>query len=146
MDDVLTIRRAARASGFPPATLRYYEKIGLLPRASRTDAGYRIYDTATLDRLAFIARAKQLGCSLEEIAELLEAWEGGRCGPVQERLRRLVGEKIAAGRAQIDELTDVLDALGRAALGLEGHRPEGPCDARCGCVPTEDADPAGRVG
>jgi MerR family transcriptional regulator, copper efflux regulator len=61
----LTIKQVAGASGFTPATLRYYVQIGLLPEASRTPAGYRQYDQRTLDRLAFIARAKQLGCSLE---------------------------------------------------------------------------------
>ena len=44
-------------------TIRYYEQIGLLPEAARTAAGYRLYDQRTLDRLAFIARAKQLSCS-----------------------------------------------------------------------------------
>ena len=62
------IKEVADRSGFTAATLRYYEEIGLLPEASRTPAGYRLYDDGTLDRLAFIARAKQLGCTLEEIA------------------------------------------------------------------------------
>ena len=83
----LKIKEVADASGFTTATLRYYEQIGLLPEASRTAAGYRVYDQRTLDRLAFIARAKQLGCSLEEIAGLTTAWDGGQCGPVQEQLR-----------------------------------------------------------
>ena len=60
----------AHRSGFSAATLRYYEEIGLLPEASRTPAGYRLYDDRTLDRLAFISRAKQLGCSLDEITDL----------------------------------------------------------------------------
>ena len=59
----------SKRSGFTPATLRYYEDLGLLPAPSRTDAGYRLYDDKALDRLAFIARAKQLGCSLEETAD-----------------------------------------------------------------------------
>ena len=66
----------AHRSGFTPATLRYYEDIGFLAPASRTDAGYRLYDETSLERLRFIARAKQLGCSLDEIAELTTAWDG----------------------------------------------------------------------
>ena len=66
----LKIKQVAEASGFTTATLRYYEQIGLLPEASRTPAGYRMYDQRTLDRLSFIARAKQLGCTLDEIAGL----------------------------------------------------------------------------
>ncbi len=59
------IAEVAERSGFPAATLRYYERVGLLPEPSRTAAGYRDYDDRTLERLAFIARAKRLGCSLE---------------------------------------------------------------------------------
>ena len=84
------IADVARRSGFTPAALRYYEEIGLLPAPKRSSGGYRIYDDRTLDRLAFIARAKQLGCSLEEIADLSIAWDGGECGPIQDRLRPVV--------------------------------------------------------
>ena len=94
----------ARRSGFTPATLRYYEEIGVLPAPPRTDGGYRSYDERTLERLAFIARAKQLGCSLEEIADLSVAWDGGECEPAQDRLRRLVAEKLATAQAEIVEL------------------------------------------
>ena len=105
----LKIKEVADASGFTAATLRYYEQIGLLPAASRTPAGYRMYDQRTLDRLAFIARAKQLGCSLDEITGLTAAWDGGQCGPIQDQLRQLVagrdpkglsGSRGGAGRAQ----------------------------------------------
>lgn len=80
----LRIADVSRRSGFTPATLRYYEEIGLLPPPTRTDAGYRIYDERSVERLAFIARAKQLGCTLGEIADLTIAWDGGECGPVQD--------------------------------------------------------------
>jgi MerR family transcriptional regulator, copper efflux regulator len=59
----LKIKQVADATGLTTATLRYYEEIGLLPEAPRTAAGYRTYDQRTLDRLAFINRAKQLGCT-----------------------------------------------------------------------------------
>ena len=62
--------------------------------AGRTDAGYRLYDETSLERLRFIARAKQLGCSLDEIADLVTAWDGGRCAPVQDRLRTTVEVKV----------------------------------------------------
>ncbi len=105
VDTVYRIKDVADRSGFSAATLRYYEEICLLPEASRTPAGYRLYDEHTLDRLAFIARAKQLGCSLDKIAELTAAWEGGQCGPVQDRLRSLVADKLTAAQVQIVELT-----------------------------------------
>src|SRR4051794_19833384 len=130
----MRIKELAERSGFSPPTLRYYEEIGLLPAVARTPAGYRTYDEATVERLAFIARAKQLGCTLEEVAELTTAWEGGRCGPVQDRLRDLVAAKVAAAQGQIVELMTLAGELQRAAAALEQHRPDGPCDDRCGCV------------
>jgi DNA-binding transcriptional MerR regulator len=132
------IKDVAERSGFSAPTLRYYEEIGLLPTAARTASGYRTYDDETLARLAFISRAKQLGCSLEEVAELVTAWEGGRCGPIQDRLRHLVQEKLATAAAQITELMTLSADLQRAAAALERHRPDGPCDDRCGCVVDED--------
>ena len=136
------IKDIADRSGLTSATLRYYEEIGLLPPSTRTAAGYRLYDDATLARLAFIARAKQLGCSLNEIADLTIAWEGGRCGPVQDRLRVVVSDKLERAQHQIVELLQLTSELQRAATSLELHRPAGPCDDECGCV--SDAAPAGR--
>ncbi|CAN5649870.1 MerR family transcriptional regulator [soil metagenome] len=134
MTTALKIKDVAAASGFTPATLRYYEQIGLLPEAARTPAGYRTYDERTLDRLAFIARAKQLGCTLDEITGLTTAWDGGLCGPIQDQLRRLVASKIAAAQTQITELMTFTGELHQAAAALERHRPEGACDTACGCV------------
>ena len=130
----LKIKQVADASGFTTATLRYYEQIGLLPETSRTAAGYRMYDQRTLDRLAFIARAKQLGCSLDEITGLTTAWDGGQCGPIQDQLRQLVAGKIAAAHIQITELVTFSAELQQAATALERHRPAGACDTDCGCV------------
>lgn len=128
------IKDVADRSGFTATTLRYYEEIGLLPEATRTPAGYRLYDDHTLDRLAFVARAKQLGCTLDEITDLTVAWDGGRCGPVQDRLRALVADKLSTAQQQIIELTTLTSELQRAATTLEMHRPDGPCDDSCGCV------------
>lgn len=130
----MKIKDVAERTGFSPPTLRYYEEIGLLPEPTRTAAGYRTYDERTIERLAFIARAKQLGCTLDEIADLTTAWDGGRCGPIQDRLRSLVADKLAAAQAQIVELTTLSSDLRRAATALELHRPDGPCDDQCGCV------------
>jgi MerR family transcriptional regulator, copper efflux regulator len=134
MSTRLRIKEVADASGFTTATLRYYEQIGLVPEAPRTPAGYRLYDERTLERLAFIARAKQLGCSLDEITGLTTAWDGGQCGPIQDQLRQLVAAKIAAAQNQVAELATFTAELQQAATALERHRPDGACDAECGCV------------
>lgn len=90
-----TIGQVAERTGFATSTLRFYEQHGLLEPAGRTDSGYRLYDDTSLARLGFIDRAKQLGCTLEEIANLAELWETEDCAPVQARLHELVTTKIA---------------------------------------------------
>ncbi|MEO7371120.1 MAG: MerR family transcriptional regulator [Ilumatobacteraceae bacterium] len=144
MTTAYMIKDVAELSGFSAATLRYYEEIGLLPPSARTPAGYRQYDDETLQRLAFIGRAKQLGCSLDEIADLTVAWDGGRCGPVQDRLRAVVADKLEQARQQISELTTLTAELRRAAATLEMHRPDGPCNEMCGCTTANAADGASR--
>jgi MerR family copper efflux transcriptional regulator len=66
----LRISEAASESGVPASTLRYYERVGLL-QAPRTEAGYRVYDQATRDRLAFVLAVKRLGLPLPKIRELM---------------------------------------------------------------------------
>ncbi len=74
---MLTIGQLARRTGLRPSALRYYEAEGLLEPASRTDAGYRLYDPATADTVRLIQRAQRLGFSLAEIRALLSAWRAG---------------------------------------------------------------------
>jgi MerR family mercuric resistance operon transcriptional regulator len=68
-------------------TIRYYEKIGLMPNPARSDAGHRIYDQSHVKRLSFIRRSRELGFTLKEIRELLELVDGGNytCAEVHER-------------------------------------------------------------
>ena len=129
-----TIGEVAERSGFSASALRYYEGIGLVVPAGRTGAGYRVYDDGTLARLAFIARAKQLGCTLEEIHDLVGLWDGDRCGPVQRRFHELVTAKMAAAEASIAELAAFRSQLRVAATGLAGEPVDGPCGDGCACV------------
>jgi MerR family transcriptional regulator, copper efflux regulator len=129
-----TIGEVADRSGFSASALRYYEGIGLMEPAGRTDAGYRLYDERTLARLAFIARAKQLGCSLEEITDLVSVWDGERCGPVQRRFHDLVTDKIAEAQRQLLDLTAFTAQLHTAAAQLAGPATDGPCDDACACL------------
>jgi DNA-binding transcriptional MerR regulator len=129
-----TIGEVADRSGFTASALRYYEGIGLVAPATRTGAGYRVYDDHTLARLAFIARAKQLGCSLEDITDLVSIWDGEHCGPVQRRFHELVTTKIDDARSQIVELAALTAQLQSAATQLSGQPIDGPCDDNCACV------------
>jgi DNA-binding transcriptional MerR regulator len=134
---IFTIGEVAERSGFTTSSLRYYENIGLVTPAARSEAGYRLYDDRGLARLGFIARAKQLGCSLEEITDLVAIWDGERCGPVQQRFHELVTTKIADARRQTAELDALTSDLEQAAAQLAGPAVDGPCDADCACFAGE---------
>jgi MerR family transcriptional regulator, copper efflux regulator len=136
-----TIGEVAERSGFSASSLRYYEGIGLVEPMTRTDSGYRLYDDGTLDRLSFIARAKELGCSLDEITDLVSIWDGERCGPVQRRFHDLVTTKIADSQRRIAELLALTAELQVAAAQLAGPAVDGPCDDGCACFGS-GADPS----
>ncbi len=70
----MKIGAAAAASGVSQRMIRHYETIGLVPRQLRTDSNYRNYAPADIDRLRFIANARDLGFSLDEIRELIALW------------------------------------------------------------------------
>jgi DNA-binding transcriptional MerR regulator len=92
----LRIGELARRAGIRPSTIRYYEKIGLLPQPSRTN-GRRLYDKAILERVAIVRFAKRVGFSIAEIIILL----GGAPGrPPPERWRNFAHQKVT----QVDEL------------------------------------------
>ena len=86
----LTIGRLAAAAGVNLETVRYYERIKLMPPPARTASGHRVYEAAHIQRLAFIRRARELGFSIEEVRALLALAEPNSCF-----LRR--GERNRAG-------------------------------------------------
>ena len=131
--DGYSISQVAERTGFPPTTLRYYERSGLV-RPARTAAGYRCYDDTHIGTLSFIGRAKAFGLSLDEITELLTLLAEDECAPVQGRLRELVDAKIADARAKVAELDAFTAELERATATLGAHTPVGPCDDSCGCT------------
>ncbi|MDL2335738.1 MAG: MerR family transcriptional regulator [Chloroflexota bacterium] len=130
---VLSITDISRVAGVPTSTLRYYDRLGLLSSAGRADNGYRQYDERALDRLRFIARAKELGCSLDEIASLLTAFDQN-CGDVQGTLRELVGRKIAIAQRRVAELVALTEQLQGARHALSTASASGPCGPGCACV------------
>jgi DNA-binding transcriptional MerR regulator len=138
------ISELAERSGFPASTLRFYEQEGLLPVATRTPGGYRSYDEHAVERLRFIARAKQLDLPLDEIRDLAAAWDGGSCSPVKARLDELLRAKIADVDARIADLTAFRCDLAAARDGLGQHTPDGPCDDDRGCVSPPPSPPTRR--
>ena len=88
--------------GISADTLRYYEKIGLLPAISRTDSGIRNYDERDLSRLRFIRRAQKMRFSLKEIAELLNMREDPQ--HARDEVRILTRSKLTEVEQHLDEL------------------------------------------
>jgi len=70
----MNIGEAAKSSGVPAKTIRYYESIALIPPAQRTGAGYRDFDRKDIETLRFIQRARSLGFSVKDVATLLDLW------------------------------------------------------------------------
>jgi MerR family copper efflux transcriptional regulator len=135
-----TIGETARRTGFSASALRFYEDIGLVDPSGRSDGGYRLYDDDSLDRLAFIARAKRLGCSLDEITDLVDIWDGQRCGPVQHRFHELITAKIRDAETQVSELAAFTLQLRASADQLAGEPVDGPCGPDCACLTVDTMD------
>jgi DNA-binding transcriptional MerR regulator len=102
MRDGMHIGELAARFGLNSKTIRYYEEIGLLPRADRSESGYRRYDERDVEHLGFIRRAKTLGLSLGEIRNILSVQEEGSlpCGQVLD----LIDLKISAITQRMAEL------------------------------------------
>ncbi len=118
------IGEAARLTGLSPDTLRYYERIGLLPPVARDAGGRRRYSEADLARLQFIRRAQHMDFSLAEIARLLALREHPEAARAE--ARELTRAKLADIEARLAALTALRDEL--ALLLRRCERGEG-----CGC-------------
>lgn len=110
MSEVALIGKVARAAGVNVQTVRYYERLGLLPRPGRTAAGYRLYTPEATARLRFIKRAQALGFSLGEVKEILRLRYEGR-SPC-ECVRGLLEQKLAQVEREMAALTRFRQELG----------------------------------
>lgn len=79
MHDALTISVFAKRSGVPSKTIRYWEGLGLLPKAARSHTGYRVFDPAALRYVSFVQKSKAIGLTLAEMQEVLHLARSGRC-------------------------------------------------------------------
>jgi Cu(I)-responsive transcriptional regulator len=110
----MNIGDVARASGLPAKTIRYYEEIGLI-RPLRSGNGYRAFRASDLHKLAFLARARGLGFSIEECRTLLALWEDrARASADVKRLAEGhladIGLKIAELEAMRATLADLVES------------------------------------
>jgi Cu(I)-responsive transcriptional regulator len=121
----VNIGDAARLSGVSPKMVRHYEGLGLLARVSRSDSGYRQYGAADVHTLRFIKRARDLGFSMEEIAELLGLWQNRRRASANvRRIATKHAEDLAQRIAAMQEMQRTLQHLIHCCHGDD--RPECP--------------------
>ncbi|WP_268793560.1 Cu(I)-responsive transcriptional regulator [Ramlibacter sp. Leaf400] len=132
----LNIGEAARRSGVSAKMVRHYESLGLLPAVNRTESGYRQYGDREVHTLRFIRRARDLGFSMAEIAELLKLWQNRRRSShqvhhiaqrhVDELTRKL--QEMEAMRRTLQHLIDCCHGDERPEcpileeLGGDGHK------------------------
>ena len=121
----MNIGEAAKLSGVSAKMMRHYESLGLLPMVARTDAGYRQYSDREVHTLRFIRRARDLGFSMAEIAELLKLWQNQRrsSANVKKIAQRHLAE-IDAKLAEMAAMRETLQHLVHCCSGDE--RPECP--------------------
>lgn len=120
----MNISAVARRAGLPAKTIRYYEEIGLVTPA-RDANGYRAFSGADIHKLAFLARARALGFTIEDCRTLLALWEDQ--GRASADVRRLAKEHLAEIDAKIADLQAMRGTLADLVQACAGdNRPDCP--------------------
>lgn len=120
MSDTFTIGQLATAAGTPAATIRYYEKIGLLESPTRSGSNYRVYGTEDLSRLTFVRRAREIGFTIDQVRNLL-AFSDHRnddCSTVM----TLTEQHLATVEQKIADLIVLKEHLARLLTSCRGGR------------------------
>jgi MerR family copper efflux transcriptional regulator len=121
----MNIGQAAEASGVTAKMIRYYEGIGLIAEANRTDAGYRQYTENEVKTLRFIKRSRDLGFSVERIKTLLGLWQDR--SRKSSDVKKLAHQYIAELDQDIAKLQSIRNELQHMADCCQGnHRPDCP--------------------
>ena len=131
----------AQACGVSTDTLRHYERVGVLARPARTQAGYRQYPAAAVGRVRMVRRALALGFSLAELARILRVRERG--GAPCREVRAMAAGKLEEIERQLEELRELRDYWRSLLVEWDqrlGSTPEG---SRAGLLETT-GDPSGK--
>ncbi len=127
--------------GVPTKTLRYYEDIGLISPAGRTDSGYRLYGWRELEQIEFVRRAKLTGLTLEQIRELVEVAEEGMPSGVLRRLDELLELKLEETERKLEELRSFRESL----LEYRDRAAEAEASGACRCAERGESEFCGCV-
>jgi MerR family mercuric resistance operon transcriptional regulator len=123
--DVLSIGKLSQQSGVNIETIRYYEKIGVMPAPGRSTGGFRVYEPDHLKRVSFVRRSRQLGFSLDEIRNLLRLVDGH--GHTCAEVHALMLSHLAEIRRKIRDLRRLQRAMAEMAARCSGDSvPECP--------------------
>ncbi len=124
----MKIGEIAGRAGVPAKTIRFWEDQGLLPAPARTATGYRDYDPAILERLAFIRHAQAAGLTLGHIRQVLDIRDSGEppCVHVTGLIARRLGE-VEARLAELARARDQLASLARRAAAQDLADCQGYC-------------------
>ena len=122
---MFTIAQAAARAACAASTIRYYERVGLLPPARRGDNGYRYYEATDIERMAFVNRARELGFSLAAIADLLRLADHPRdpCDAVD----ALLAAQLAAVEKRMRQLAELETRLKRLQDACNGQHAMHEC-------------------
>jgi Cu(I)-responsive transcriptional regulator len=135
------IGQAAKQSGVSAKMVRHYESLGLLPAVHRTDAGYRQYGGREVHTLRFIRRARALGFSMAEIAELLKLWQNKQRASAD--VKRIAQAHVADLERRIAEMQAMRQTLAELAHCCQGDdRPDCPILAELAAGSSLAASPA----
>lgn len=121
----MNIGTVARQSGVSAKTIRYYESVGLIDAAMRTDSGYRVYDTRDVETLRFVQRARGLGFSVEEVGSLLALWHDRARSSAE--VKALARHRLAGIDRKMAELAEMRATLTHLMERCHGDaRPDCP--------------------
>ncbi|GAB7536115.1 Cu(I)-responsive transcriptional regulator [Burkholderia sp. 3C] len=119
----MNIGEAARASGVSAKMIRYYESVGLIEPAQRTDAGYRTYGDSEVHLLKFIRQARRLGFLVDDVRKLLALWQDRSRASAE--VKAIALEHVSELDQRIAELTDMRNTLAKLAAHCHGDdRPD----------------------
>ena len=122
----MMIGELAEAAGVPTSTVRFYERRGLITPAGRSDSNYRLYGTASLERLRFIVAAKDAGFALADVRALLD-FSDGVTAPCRE-VQTLIEDRLRKTRAQRERLEEVDRRLSSWLRSCRRAENAGRCD------------------
>jgi Cu(I)-responsive transcriptional regulator len=115
---LVTIGQAAKQTGLSAKMIRHYEEVGLLHKANRTDAGYRLYNSQQLQQLGFINQARALGFSSAQISSLLDLWrDPNRSSKEVKQLAEVHLDEIKRKVAELQQMQQVLQQLADSCCG-----------------------------